>query len=99
MESKPDKFTSKTQQALAAGQQLAVKYGHPEFNALHVLSAVLGDKQGLAGKALDAVGVSRAQVEGILEAELESASRVSGGNPPRAAQEIQTLVDAAAELA
>ncbi|MEO2031181.1 MAG: AAA family ATPase, partial [Planctomycetaceae bacterium] len=43
--------------------------------------------------------VSRAQVEGILEAELESASRVSGGNPPRAAQEIQTLVDAAAELA
>ncbi|MFP6620232.1 MAG: AAA family ATPase [Pirellulaceae bacterium] len=99
MESKPDKFTSKTQQALAAAQQLAVKYCHPEFNALHVLSAVLGDKQGLAGKALDAVGVSRAQVEGILEAELESASRVSGGNPPRAAQEIQSLVSAAAELA
>ncbi|MDE0736483.1 MAG: AAA family ATPase [Pirellulaceae bacterium] len=84
---------------MAASQELAVKYRHPEFNALHVLSAVLADRQGLAGKALTALGVSRAQLAGVLEAELESASRVSGGNPPRAAQETQSLLRAAAEIA
>ena len=99
MDWKPEKFTSRTQQALVISQELATRRGHPEINALHLLSAVLQDRQGVASQAIDTLGVDRDHLDRVIEAELGAMSRVTGGNPPAAGQELVQLIECVVEAA
>ncbi len=52
-----DKFTVKSQQALQAAQALASENGNPEVLPLHLMSALLQDKEGVVLPVLERIGV------------------------------------------
>ena len=50
------KLTTRAQEAVTAAQRLAVSRGQAALEPLHLLSALLGQTDGIAGPLLKAVG-------------------------------------------
>lgn len=74
------KFTTKSQEALAAAIQAASGAGHPQIEPVHVLRALLEQQGGVAAGLLDAVGVDRAALAGRLSAAVATLPAASGGS-------------------
>ena len=55
MQFSQDKLTVKSQEAIAAAQRLAVSGAHPELTGLHLLAALLAEKDGVIAPLLDAI--------------------------------------------
>ena len=53
-----DKFTVKSQEALQVAQGRAAENGNPEVLPLHLMTALLKDKEGVVRPVLEKVGVS-----------------------------------------
>jgi len=51
-----DKFTVKSQEAVQTASQLATENGSPELPPLHLLTALLEDKEGIIVPVLEKVG-------------------------------------------
>ncbi|HSM13110.1 MAG TPA: Clp protease N-terminal domain-containing protein, partial [Thermoanaerobaculia bacterium] len=73
------KLTQKSQEALAAAQAEAVRRGHAEVDAEHLLSALLGQDGGLAPRLLERAGVELPGLRRALEEELARRPSVGGG--------------------
>ncbi|MBU4199221.1 MAG: ATP-dependent chaperone ClpB [Verrucomicrobia bacterium] len=71
--------TQKFQEAMAAAQTRALRYGHQEVDGEHILAALLEQTDGLAPRLLERMGVSVPELKTRLEQELERRHRVSGG--------------------
>lgn len=54
-----DKLTIKAQEAVAAAQNLAASNGNPTVESIHLLSALLDEKDGIIRPTLDKIGVNR----------------------------------------
>ncbi|KAK3415728.1 hypothetical protein EUGRSUZ_H01528, partial [Eucalyptus grandis] len=52
----PDKFTHKTNEALAGAHELAMSAGHAQFTPLHLAVALISDPVGIFSQAVDNVG-------------------------------------------
>ncbi len=74
-----EKFTTAAQQVLADAQALAVDRRHGEIGALHVLSALLADRNGGAWAVLSKAGADPARAAGFVEGELKRLPVVEGG--------------------
>ncbi len=74
-----NKLTQKSQEAVAAAQELAVARQHQEVDTEHLLSALLQQEGGLVPRLLEKMDVDANAVRQALEAELERRPRVSGG--------------------
>ena len=61
-------YTTKATEALQQALQLASAKGNPDIRPAHILVAVLGQKEGIAGPVLQATGVD----PGIIKAEAEA---------------------------
>jgi len=48
-----DKFTVKAQAAVQRGNEIASEHGNPELLPLHLLAALLEDKEGIVSPVLD----------------------------------------------
>jgi ATP-dependent Clp protease ATP-binding subunit ClpA len=59
-----DRFTVKSQEAVAAAQQLAAERRNPETSPAHLLVALLEQSDGLVVPILQARGLFRADYEG-----------------------------------
>ncbi|HEY1766326.1 MAG TPA: Clp protease N-terminal domain-containing protein, partial [Terracidiphilus sp.] len=57
-----DKFTVKSQEAVQAASQLATENGNPEILPLHLLAALIEDKEGIIVPVLEKVGVPTGQL-------------------------------------
>ncbi len=90
-----DKLTIKAQEAVAAAQSLAADRGHPQIEPLHVLAALLSEKDGVVEAILQRIGANRAQLDRIVESELGHLPSVSGGSPPGIGQATQQIFQAA----
>lgn len=90
-----DKLTLKAQEAVSNAQSLAADKGNPQIDPLHLLSALISEKEGVIGPILDKIGVNRRQLEQIVEAELGHFSKVSGGAPPQVSPELNKVLEAA----
>jgi len=91
-----DKLTLKAQEAVTAAQSLAADKGNPQIDPLHLLAALMAEKDGgIVGPIFDKIGVNRAQLDKIVEAELGHFSKVSGGAPPQLSQELNKVLEAA----
>ncbi len=90
-----DKFTIKAQEAVQRAQELAANRGNPQIDPLHLLAALLGESEGVVKPILDKIGVNRAQLDRIVEAELGHFPKMSGGSPPQPAQELVQVFEAA----
>ena len=65
-----DKFTMKAQEALASAQQLAMARSSSFVSALHLLSVLLEDQEGVIGLILKKIGSNIARVKEMTESEL-----------------------------
>src|SRR5690242_17324287 len=74
-----DKFTVKSQEAVQAASQLAAEHGNPEILPLHVLSALVEDREGIIVPVLEKVGVPASQLRLKLQDALDKLPKVSGG--------------------
>ncbi|MEN6387260.1 MAG: ATP-dependent chaperone ClpB [Phycisphaerales bacterium] len=72
-----DKFTLKTQEAIATAQQIAMQQSNTLLTPLHLLAAILRDDEGIAGLILKTIGANLNRVKEITESEL---NRLPKGN-------------------
>src|SRR3981189_1784039 len=74
-----DKFTVKAQEAVQRANDLASEHGNPELLPVHLLTALLEDKEGIVPPVLEKIGIGPQAVLSDLYRELEKLPKVSGG--------------------
>jgi len=90
-----DKLTLKAQEALASAQALAADRGNPEIDPVHLLAALLAERDGVVGPVLDKIGVNRSQLDQVVQSELGHFPKTSGGAPPGIGSALRSVLDAA----
>ncbi len=88
-----EKFTVKAQEAVQRGNDLASEHGNPELLPLHLLAALLEDKEGIVQPVLEKIGIGPQAALSETYRELERLPKVSGGGAAQA-----TISKAANEL-
>jgi ATP-dependent Clp protease ATP-binding subunit ClpB len=73
-----DKFTVKSQQAIQQAQARAAEFGNPELQPVHLLLALLEDREGVIPAVLEKIGVPIERLEHELHGVEEKLPRVSG---------------------
>jgi ATP-dependent Clp protease ATP-binding subunit ClpB len=73
-----DKFTVKAQEAVQRANDLASEHGNPELLPLHLLAALLEDKEGIVPPVLEKVGIWPQGVLSEVYREIEKLPKVSG---------------------
>jgi ATP-dependent Clp protease ATP-binding subunit ClpB len=73
-----NRFTEKTQEALAGAQRLATRLGQPQVDVEHLLLSLLDEEQGLAPAIFNKMDISVDALKLRLQRELERLPRVSG---------------------
>ena len=93
-----DKFTVKAQEAVQRANQLASEHGNPELAPLHLLAALVEDKEGIVAPVLEKIGIGPQAVLSDLYKEIEKLPKVSGSGgvqqPSMSAQIDQVLESA-----
>ncbi|RBY81719.1 ATP-dependent chaperone ClpB [Geodermatophilus sp. TF02-6] len=95
------KLTTRSQEAIAAAQRLAVDRGQAALEPLHLLAALLEQTDGIAGPLLKAVGADVADVRAKTDAALRRMPSVSGTTvpAPSPSRELLRVLNAAGEQA
>ncbi len=73
-----DKFTVKAQEAVQRANDLASENGNPELLPLHLLAALIEDKEGIVLPVLEKLGVGPQTVRSEIYREIERLPKVSG---------------------
>ena len=73
-----DKFTIKSQELIQVAQSLAAQHNNQQIEPEHLLAAMLGKTEGIAGAMLRKLGVSPAQVSQEAEAAVAKLPSISG---------------------
>jgi ATP-dependent Clp protease ATP-binding subunit ClpB len=73
-----DKFTIKSQELIQSAQSLAAQHNNQQMEPEHLLAAMLGKTEGIAGAMLRKLGVSPAQVVQEADAAVAKLPSVSG---------------------
>jgi ATP-dependent Clp protease ATP-binding subunit ClpB len=74
-----EKFTLKSQEALSRAQDIASENGHQSIEDIHVMSAMLEQKEGIIVPLLQKLEVNIDQLGAIIEDLLKKVPKVSGG--------------------
>ena len=74
-----DKFTLKAQEAVQRANEIASEHGNPELVPLHLLAALLEDKEGIVPPILEKIGIGTQALLSDVYRELERLPKVSGG--------------------
>ena len=75
-----DKFTVKAQEAVQRANELASEHGNPELQPLHILAALLEDKEGIVPPVLEKIGIGPQAVLNEIYGALEKLPKVSGAS-------------------
>ncbi len=94
-----DKFTVKSQEAVQAANGVAADNGNPELLPLHLLSALLADREGVILPVLEKLGVPTAQMGAKAKESLAKLPKVQGGGQPAMGQALQRVLDQASREA
>jgi ATP-dependent Clp protease ATP-binding subunit ClpB len=79
-----EKLTVKAQEAVQRGNDLASEHGNPELLPLHLLAALLEDKEGIILPVLEKIGMGPQAVLNEAYREIEKLPKVSGGGAAQA---------------
>ena len=90
-----DKFTIKAQEAVQAAVELAATRGNPQVTPVHLIQALLAEREGIVRPLLEKIGTDRGHLERIVEAEVSHLPKVSGGAQPQPDQELIKVFEAA----
>jgi ATP-dependent Clp protease ATP-binding subunit ClpB len=90
-----DKFTIKAQEAVQGAVELAAERGNPQVTPVHLLQALLTEREGIVRPLLEKIGADRGHLERIVQAELSHLPKVSGGAQPQPDQELVKVFETA----
>ena len=79
---RPDRLTTKSQEAVREGIELASRRGNPELTPDHLVRAMLEQDGGVALPLFQKAGGDPARLEKLLDERIEKLPRVSGGAEP-----------------
>jgi ATP-dependent Clp protease ATP-binding subunit ClpB len=88
----PDKMTTKSQEAVRDGLNMAARRGSPELQPEHVLAAMLEQEGGVAGPLLQKAGGDVAALTRAVALRVEGFPRVSGGAEPGLSRRLLEVV-------
>jgi ATP-dependent Clp protease ATP-binding subunit ClpB len=91
-----DKFTVKAQEAVQRANELASEHGNPELMPLHLLAALVEDREGIVAPVLEKIGIGPQSVLSDLYKEIEKLPKVSGTsgvNQPSMSSQINEVLD------
>ena len=86
-----EKLTQKSAEAIRNAQALAMEYGNPQIEQVHLLAALLADETGLIPQLLSGMGVTLPSLNAAVKDLLERQPRVSSGG--REAGKVYISVD------
>src|SRR5258708_33302781 len=75
-----DKFTVKAQEAIQRANELASEHGNPELLPVHLLAALIEDKEGIVTPVLEKIGIGPQGVLSEIYQEIEKLPKVSGAS-------------------
>jgi ATP-dependent Clp protease ATP-binding subunit ClpB len=91
-----DKFTLKAQEAVQRANELASEHGNPEVLPLHLVAALLEDKEGIVPPVLEKIGVGPQSVLNEVYQAIDLLPKVSGASAQAAlSQAANQLLDRA----
>jgi len=73
-----DKLTVKAHEAAQAANELASEHGNPELLPVHLLAALLADREGVVGPVLAKLGVNAQAIAAAAQQEIAKLPKVSG---------------------
>src|SRR5271166_3626089 len=88
-----DKLTVKAQEAMQRANDLASEHGNPELQPVHILAALIEDREGIVPPLLERVGLHVSTVQAEAMREIEKLPKVSGSGAAQA-----HLSDAASQM-
>jgi ATP-dependent Clp protease ATP-binding subunit ClpB len=95
-----EKLTIKSQEALQAAAEMAAGLGHAEFGPSHLLSALLGQQEGIVLPLVRKLGADLGGLTAELQRDLESMPSVNGdAAQPQLSGELRQLLDRAFKAA
>ena len=92
---RPDKMTTKAQEAVRAAADLASRRGNPELYPEHLIRAILEQDGGIGAPLVQKAGADPANLLRLFDAKIEAFPRVSGGAEPNLARRTLTLLQKA----
>jgi ATP-dependent Clp protease ATP-binding subunit ClpB len=91
-----EKLTVKSQQAMEQAQSRATELGNPEVQPVHLLLALIEDREGVIPSVLEKIGVPTQQLEHELHQIEEKLPRVAGAaTQPGISQALNKVLDQA----
>ncbi len=84
-----DKFTVKAQEAVQRASELASEHGNPELMPIHLLAALVEDKEGIVPPVLEKIGIGPQAVLAEIYQEIEKLPKVSGSGAHQATMSSQ----------
>ena len=98
---RPDKFTIKSQEAIAQAEDMAGKRGNPEIVPQHLLAALLAQADGVVVPILRKLGAPPESLSGETERLIGALSRVEGEGAAEAriSPELKRVLEKAFDVA
>ena len=84
-----DKFTVKAQEAVQRANELASEHGNPELLPVHLLAALVEDREGIVVPVLEKIGIGPQAVLAEIYQEIEKLPKVSGTGANQASMSSQ----------
>jgi ATP-dependent Clp protease ATP-binding subunit ClpB len=94
-----DKLTVKSQEAVQAAASSAAENGNPEVLPMHLLAALLEDREGVVLPVLEGAGVRVQELLAAANAAIAKLPKVSGGSQPGMAGALTKVLDRASREA
>jgi ATP-dependent Clp protease ATP-binding subunit ClpB len=91
----PNRWTLKTQEAVASAMELARQRSHPEVTADHLLSAMLGQEEGVVLPTLQRAGLSPLTLRNRVEDALSKLPRAYGAADPQLSRDGRDVLQTA----
>ncbi|HWC09834.1 MAG TPA: ATP-dependent chaperone ClpB [Acidimicrobiales bacterium] len=91
----PNRWTQKTSEALSAALELARARNHPELTPVHLLSALVGQEDGVVLPTLERAGIAPLTLRNRLEEQLASLPKAYGGAEPQLGRAARDVLEAA----
>ena len=88
----PKKWTTRTQEAIAAASDSARTLGNPEVTVDHVLSAVVGQTDTIVPAFLQKLGIAPGMVQSKADDVVVKLPRATGGAEPRMNRELANVL-------
>jgi len=88
-----EKLTLKSQEAVQGAQNHAAENGNPEVLPLHLLAALLEDRDGVVIPVLEKIGVPVEQLLSGVNSAIEKLPKVQGGAQPGLSSALQKVLE------